>query len=301
MDIPNHRSSHTLPTPRGGGIAVAISWFLGLIYFYVSDSIGSSLFYALLCGMPLTLVGFADDLFSLKAGARFLVQILSAAAGLWFLGGLHTFHLSLFTFHFPLLFSILAFIAIIWSVNLFNFLDGIDGYLGTEVVFIGISLVLLTGDKLGILLAVSVGGFLIWNWPKAKIFMGDVGSTLLGFIVAMLAIYYQNTMQLSIVVLLILASVFWFDATITLLRRIKNREKLSEAHRKHAFQRIVQAGWSHQKTTLYSLGLNGIGLVLAWFANKLPTYQLLFLVIQLVILFFALRFIDRKKPFEYSA
>jgi Fuc2NAc and GlcNAc transferase len=220
--------------------------------------------------------------------------------GLWFLGGLQNLQFTIYNLQLPLLFTPLAFIAIIWSINLFNFLDGIDGYISTELIFIGISIFILTGDSIGILLAVSVGGFLIWNWPKAKIFMGDVGSTLLGFIVAIFAIYYQNTQKVSMVVMLILTSVFWFDATLTLFRRIRNKEKLSEAHRKHAFQRIVQAGWSHTKTTLFSLGLNIIGFFMAFLAMKFELYQPLFLLLQLVILFFAMRYVDVKKPFEYS-
>lgn len=157
-----------------------------------------------------------------------------------------------------------------------------------------------TGSALGILLAVSVGGFLIWNWPKAKIFMGDVGSTLLGFIAAVLAIYYQNTLQLSLVAMLILTAVFWFDATVTLIRRILNKEKLSEAHRKHAYQRIVQAGWSHQKTTLWSLGINCVGFGFAFLATQYMVFQEVLLVMYLGVLYLVLRYIDKQKPFEYS-
>jgi Fuc2NAc and GlcNAc transferase len=301
LDHPNERSSHSVSTPRGGGLAIGIAWFTGLIYFYVTNRAEQSLFYALLSGLPLTLVGFVDDLFDLKPGIRFLVQFICAACALWFLGGLHNCQLSIVNCQFAFILTPLAFIAIIWSINLFNFLDGIDGYISTEVIFIGISLFLLTGNTIEILLAVSIGGFLIWNWPKAKIFMGDVGSTLLGFIVAVLAIYYQNTQQLSIVVMLILTAVFWFDATITLFRRIFNKEKLSEAHRKHAFQRIVQAGWSHQKTTLGSLCINLVGLGFAFLATQYMVIQEILLVVYLGILYLVLRFVDKQKPFEYSA
>lgn len=300
IDHPNDRSSHSVPTPRGGGLAIAIAWFAGLIYFYITQRIEEYLFFALLSGLPLTLIGFADDIFNLKPGIRFLVQFICAASALWFLGGLQNFQFSIFNSQFSFLLTPLAFIAIIWSINLFNFLDGIDGYISTEVIFIGISLFILTRNLLGILLVVSIGGFLIWNWPKAKIFMGDVGSTLLGFIVAVFAVYYQNTQQISIVVMLILTAVFWFDATITLFRRILNKEKLSEAHRKHAFQRIVQAGWSHQKTTLWSLGINIVGLGFAFLATKYVVIQEILLIIYTGLLYLILRYIDKQKPFEYS-
>jgi len=300
MDIPNDRSSHTIPTPRGGGLAVAVAWFIGLTCFFLKGKIESNLYYALLSGLPLTLIGFADDIFNLKPGVRFLVQFFCTAAALFFLRGLSTIDCGLWTMDYGLLLTPLAFIAIIWSVNLFNFLDGIDGYIGTEILFIGVSLFAFTGNQIGLLLATATAGFLIWNWPKAKIFMGDVGSTLMGFTVAVLAIYHQNNMSLSIPVWLILTSVFWFDATVTVFRRIINREKLSEAHRKHSYQRIVQAGFSHQKTTLWAFVLNIVGFGLAWMANTYKTYNLIFLAIDLLALYFVLRWIDKKKPFEYA-
>lgn len=300
LDIPNDRSSHTIPTPRGGGLAVAVSWFLGLIYFLIRKKIEPELFYALLAGLPLTLVGFADDVFNLKPFVRFLVQFVCAALALFFMGGLLSMNFGQWTMVVPLLLTPLAFIAIIWSINLFNFLDGIDGYIGSEVVFIGLAIFGLTGDLLGLLMASATFGFLLWNWPKAKIFMGDVGSTLLGFTVAVLAVYHQNKGISSLWVWLILTSVFWFDATVTLFRRWRNREKLSEAHRKHAYQRLVQSGFSHQKTTLGALGINLLGLGLAWLAKIYSHQAIVFLLLDLIVLYFALRYTDRRKPFEYT-
>lgn len=298
IDIPNDRSSHSIPTPRGGGLAVAIAWFAGLIYLFYNGKVEQNLFYALLCGIPLTLIGFIDDIFSIKPTYRFLIQFICAGMALFFLSGLQKIHIGPLDLQLPYVLTTLAFIAIVWSINLFNFLDGIDGYIGTEVVFIGLAAYLLTGDILGILLSASVLGFLYWNWPRAKIFMGDVGSTLLGFTVAVLAIYHQNNLSLSIPVWLILTSVFWFDATVTLFRRIFNKEKLSLAHRKHAYQRIVQWEFSHQKTTLWALVLNIMGFGLAWLAMKIPHFDYLFLLADILLLFVILRWIDARKPFE---
>jgi Fuc2NAc and GlcNAc transferase len=299
IDIPNDRSSHTFPTPRGGGLAVVIVFFVGLTYFFFEGQIDKHLFYALLSGLPLTLIGFADDVISLKPGVRFLVQFVCAGLALFFLGGLYL-QLIVFNLNMVWLLTPVAFIAIIWSINLFNFLDGIDGYIGSEIIFIGFSIFFLTGENIGILLVTSVGGFLFWNWPKAKIFMGDVGSTFLGFTIAILAIYHQNNHITTLPVWLILTSVFWFDATLTIFRRIKNKEKLSQAHRKHAYQRIVQAGFSHQKTTLWALAINIVGLGLAWLANTFKTYNLVFLILDILILYIVLRIIDKKKPFRYG-
>jgi UDP-N-acetylmuramyl pentapeptide phosphotransferase/UDP-N-acetylglucosamine-1-phosphate transferase len=300
FDLPNARSSHIVPTPRGGGIAVAIAMYSGFILLFVYGRMNYSLFMAILCGIPISIIGFIDDIKGLRPGIRSIVQMFCAILALYFLGGLQNLDLGFVTIKYTWLLTVLAVFGIIWSINLFNFLDGIDGYIGTEIVFIGLSFFLLTMDLSSVMLAMSVLGFLIWNWPKAKIFMGDVGSTLLGFIVAIMIIYYQNEMQVSIIEALILTSVFWFDATVTLFRRIANKEKLNEAHRKHAYQRIVQAGFSHQPTVLWALVLNFVGFGLAWLAMKFEAWNWLFLMIDLTMLLFVLRYIDRKKAFDYQ-
>jgi Fuc2NAc and GlcNAc transferase len=130
--------------------------------------------------------------------------------------------------------------------------------------------------------------------------MGDVCSTLLGYNVAIFAIYYQNTNKSSLIIWLILTSVFWLDATVTLFRRIKNKEKLSTAHRKHAFQRIVQAGFSHQKTVLWMLLLNLIGFGFVLLSLQSPKFEIFYLIVDVVFLLFILKYVDKKKPFEYS-
>ncbi len=297
LDIPNHRSSHTIPTPRGGGLAVAVSWFAGLSFFYKCGIIELNFFYALLSGLPLIIIGFIDDLFNIKPLSRFVVQFICAAMAVYFLGGFQNLQVATVNLKHIYVLTPIAFIAIVWSVNLFNFLDGIDGYIGTEIVFIGLALYLLSGYYTGLLLAMATTGFLIWNWPRAKIFMGDAGSTLLGFTVAVFAIYYQNNFTLSISVWLILTSVFWFDATVTIIRRLLNKEYLAVAHRKHAFQRIVQSGFSHGKTTLWALGLNIFGFTLAILAKGLPEFDYLFLLTDLIILSLIMFRIDKKNPF----
>jgi UDP-N-acetylmuramyl pentapeptide phosphotransferase/UDP-N-acetylglucosamine-1-phosphate transferase len=300
IDHPNDRSSHTIPTPRGGGIAIAISWFLGLAYFYCTNRIDSALFFALLAGVLLTIVGFLDDVLNLNPGIRFLIQFICAVLGLYFLSGMQFLDLGFVSINNAYVLTPIAAIAIVWLINLFNFLDGIDGYISTEVIFVGLSIFVLFNDNVGLLLAVVTLGFLFWNWQKAKIFMGDVSSTLLGYNVAIFAIYYQNQNKASIIIWLILTSVFWFDATITLFRRIRNKENLGQAHRKHAFQRIVQAGFSHQKTVLWALLLNIIGLGFVFLSLSFPKLSTLFLLLDIGLLFMVLKYIDKKKPFEYN-
>jgi UDP-N-acetylmuramyl pentapeptide phosphotransferase/UDP-N-acetylglucosamine-1-phosphate transferase len=297
IDLPNNRSSHSIPTPRGGGLAVAVTWFIGIIFLFIFGKIELHFFIALLCGFPLSLIGFFDDILNLRPSVRFLVQFASAAAGLFFLGGLQKFDLGFFVINNYWILSIPALIGILWAINLFNFLDGIDGYISAEIIFIFGTIAIWHSDISAALLVFAVLGFLIWNWQPAKIFMGDVGSTLLGYNVALFAIYYQNTNQTSIIIWLILSSVFWFDATITLYRRWRNKENLSEAHRKHAYQRLVQSGFSHQKTVLFAFAINIIftGLILTTIYNKV--FLLPVLTLCLVILTIAIRLIDKRKKF----
>lgn len=300
MDVPNERSSHVQITPRGGGIAVVIVWFCGLFYLYSKNLIPQDLLYAFLCGIPIVLVGLLDDILNLKPSVRLIVQIICAGMALFVLGGKMSFSTGFLQINSVWALSPIALLLIVWFINLFNFLDGIDGYIGTEIVFLGIASSIISNDCSGYLLAAATLGFLFWNWQKAKIFMGDVGSTFLGFNIAIMAIFQQNAGEATALQWLILTSVFWFDATVTVLRRLRNKEKLSQAHRKHAYQRLVQAGFSHQKVVLGALVLNLVGFVLAWFAGKYQAYLLAFFILDVAILYVVLRWVDKKKPFEYQ-
>jgi Fuc2NAc and GlcNAc transferase len=271
---------------------------MGIIFLHFTKQIENILFFALLAGIPLSVIGLLDDIANVKPVIRFLIQIFCALSGLYFLNGFSSIDLGFIRITNVWILLPIALIGIIWAINLFNFLDGIDGYISSEVIFICIAIFIIFHDLVSLLLAISVLGFLYWNWQKAKIFMGDVCSTLLGYNVAIFAIYYQNTNKSSLMIWLILTSVFWFDATITLFRRIKNKENLSQAHRKHAFQRIVQAGFSHQKTVIWAFLLNLLGLGLIIFSLKMPGLGILFLAIDIFILFIVLNIIDKKKPFE---
>lgn len=128
--------------------------------------------------------------------------------------------------------------------------------------------------------------------------MGDVGSTLIGFTAGIFAVYYQDINQSSIIVWLMLTSLFWFDATLTLFRRWRNHEKLSIAHRKHAYQRLVQSGFSHQKTVLFSLLVNLPVIGLVWFSIKYPILLLPLFCINLIYLFIIMHIVDKRFPFS---
>ena len=298
LDIPNERSSHSVPTPRGGGVAIAVTWFIGITYLFLKDEINPNLFYAFLSGIFLVGISFIDDIKSQSPKRRMFFQLLSSILALYFLGGMQKVDVGFFVFENVYLLTPLALVAMVWFINLFNFLDGIDGYEASEVIFICLALFFLFSSSAALVLAASCLGFLFLNWQKAKIFMGDVGSTLLGFNIIVFAIYFQNTETTSIFNLLILASVFWFDATYTLFRRWKVGDKLSEAHKKHAYQRIVQSGFSHQKTVLFSIAINLIGFGLVYLSILQPEFVLLFFGLDLFLLFLVMSFINKKKSFK---
>lgn len=290
----NERSSHTVPTPHGGGIALAVTWFLGLFYLYFTSQIDLNLFYALLMGIVISIVSFFDDIYELSAKLRLFVQAIVAIGGLYFLGGFEILTLGIFDIKNLIFTNIFAFFLIVWFINLYNFLDGINGYAGSEAIFLAFAALIIFSGNHFLVLAVSVLGFLYWNWNKAKIFMGDVGSTLLGYNVAIFTIYYANEQASNFWIWIILFSTYWFDATITLIRRKLNKEKLSQAHKKHAYQRLTQAGWSHYKVTNYSILLNLFLFFIVYFVSNI----FIAFVVSLLVLFAVMKFIDYKKEFK---
>ncbi|MBU0633205.1 glycosyltransferase family 4 protein [bacterium] len=293
IDIPNDRSSHTLPTPHGGGIAIAITWFVGLVYLYINHQIEQNLFYPLMLGMIISAVSYIDDLFELSARIRLLAQTFIAISGLYLLGGLHSLNFGIFVIENQIFTNLFALFLIVWFINLYNFLDGIDGYAGSEAIFLALAGFLLFGGTHFLVFAFAVSGFLVWNWQRAKIFMGDVGSTLLGYNIAIFTIYYANQESTDLWAWVILFGLFWFDATLTLFRRYKNGEKLSQAHKKHAYQRVVQSGWSHSKTVKYSILVNMILLGFVYFISNI----FVAFIVTLVLLYMIMMFIDKKKAF----
>ncbi len=287
------RSSHTIPTPHGGGIAIAFTWFIGISYLFYIDDINTSLYFSLLVGVIISIVSYLDDLYELSAKIRLATQALVALLGLYFLGGLEEIDLFLFSIENQLLTNLFAFFMIIWFINLYNFLDGIDGYAGSEAVFLGLAGFLLFGGSHFLVLAIAVLGFLVWNWHKAKIFMGDVGSTLLGYNVAIFTIYYSNIESSNLWVWIILFGLFWFDATLTLIRRYKNGEKLSQAHKKHAYQRLTQSGWAHDRVVLFSILLNIVLFGAVYFISNI----LIAFFVSLMLLYGCIKLVDNKKAF----
>ena len=275
LDRPNERSSHDTPTPRGGGIglmaALLPAWVAGA-FLFAPGTLTTADWLLPLAAAALAGVSLIDDLRDLGALPRLAAQFAAAIAGVLFLPGL-VFQ-GLFP---PWLDATLAVIGWVWFVNLFNFMDGIDGISGVESIAIalGIALigVLLSGVPGGmtaqaLAVAAATVGFLIWNWHPAKIFLGDIGSVGLGYLLAwlLLALAAMGEWEAA----LILPLYYLADATITLLRRLARREKVWQAHREHYYQQAVQSGRSHARVSIVVAATNVALLALALAAAATP-------------------------------
>jgi Fuc2NAc and GlcNAc transferase len=268
MDIPNHRSSHTIPTPRGGGVAFIVGFFLGLPFLLYAHKIPLSIFSAFLsAGALIALLGFLDDHAPIPAKWRILGHLLASALILIFLMGMP--NLNFFSWTFSLTFAnILGAVFLVWLINLCNFMDGIDGLAGIEAITVclgGALLFWLTGHHslviLPLVLLASVAGFLFWNFPPARIFMGDAGSGFLGVVFGIFALQAGHVKQQLFWSWLILLGVFIVDATVTLLRRAISGEKIYEAHRSHAYQHASRIFKSHFQVTMAVFLINVLWLL----------------------------------------
>jgi len=254
MDWPNTRSSHVTPTPRGGGIglmaALLPAWVAGA-FLFSSGPVMKADWLLPLTAAALAGVSWIDDLRNLGALPRLAAQFAAAIAGALVLPGL------VFQCLFPpWLDTALAVIVWVWFVNLFNFMDGIDGISGVESIAIAAGIVLIGGvlslvpagmTAQALAVAAATAGFLAWNWHPAKIFLGDIGSVALGYLLAwlLLALAAMGEWEAAA----ILPLYYLADATITLLRRLARKEKVWQAHREHFYQQAVQSGRSHARVS----------------------------------------------------
>lgn len=298
FDVPNQRSSHSIPTPTGGGLAIVITWYVGITILFYLNIMEKSLYFALMCGVIIAIVSFIDDYVNLKPSIRLLFHFLTSLLAFYFLDGLRAFIIPGLNMKYFILIYPVAIIGMVWFINLFNFMDGLDGFASTEAIILALVMFFYSGNMINLVLIASIAGFLYWNWPKAKIFMGDVGSIQLGFILIVLGIYFHNTYQFSLLNWIMLASPFWFDATYTLYRRWRNKEKLSQAHKKHAYQRIVQAGFSHQQVNFSLIVINLVVIVFILLYREYKFMQLPLFVLSLGMFFLITKLVDRKVPFK---
>lgn len=303
LDIPNERSSHTIPTPRGGGFGFVVVFYIGLVVLWLTHQIDARLALALCGGVPLAYVGHLDDKHGLSARWRFGVQLLVAIWGVAWLGGVPVFDWGCGQWPVPVIGSILAVIATVWLINLYNFMDGIDGIAGLEGIFVlgtaGVVMAYVGSPLAGVagLLVAGLAGFLVWNWPPAKIFMGDIGSGFIGYIIALLLFSSNNAHTLPIPFWIIVLALFMFDAFYTLMARLLRKEKVYEAHREHAYQRLVQKGFKHWQVTVGEGVVNillALPLALLYLTATRVEYALLIIAITVVLSFAAWRVISSR-------
>lgn len=270
LDIPNERSSHTIPTPRGGGVVIVLVCLIGYVIYsiYITGNVN----WAYLSGAVLIAgISWFDDLHTISFYWRFLAHSVAAVLVIGFTGYFQTLavpvagKIELNAFG-----AAVTFLWIVWLTNAYNFMDGIDGIAGMQAVTAGLGWLIVgklfdleTAGFYGGLIASASLGFLILNWQPAKIFMGDVGSAFLGYSFAVLPLLdrqaftdFENKTGRGLLLVIAVLTVwfFVFDTLYTFIRRTLKMEKVWEAHRSHLYQRLVIAGFSHQAIT----GLYGI-------------------------------------------
>ncbi|HAT4461167.1 TPA: glycosyltransferase family 4 protein, partial [Legionella pneumophila] len=264
IDIPNERNLHSRPTVRGGGLV-----FIGLSLFCWFFICNSQFFLTLdqfifsIAIIFIATISFIDDFYNLSVTIRFFFQCLIAFLIVIFILP-SQLDFGLFLFENTYLIAFFLFFAVIWAINHFNFMDGLDGFCASQAIFLLAAYALffnsagsLIYQDFCLILISSLAGFLIFNFPPAKIFMGDVGSASLGLITFFIAIIAQKNYQIPILYWFILNSLFLFDSTVTLIRRIIKHEKWFSPHKKHAYQRLKQLGINSRFILLGQAIING--------------------------------------------
>jgi Fuc2NAc and GlcNAc transferase len=289
VDVPGSRSSHQANTPTGGGVVIVTVFALAVFCLVVLSWVPFLLALSLIPVFSIGVLGYLDDHRDIGIMTRVVVELLLVGA---FILGV-SYLLADQSIYSLATIAILVF-AITWWINLFNFMDGIDGIALSQAIYIALSASLLTylngyglnDITLLLLLMTAVClGFLKWNWQPARIFMGDSGSLFLGFMLGALCVLSVSRGELSLVTWLILAGLFIVDATCTLIWRLARRENIFQAHRSHVYQLLAIRLGQHRKVVFLYSALNLLGLLpCAWFVLAYPDYQWIALLISYVVL-----------------
>ncbi len=288
--VPVDRSSHIAPTPVGGGLAIVGAYLVGLLYLRWNGFLPTSEFTALAVSLAVAIVGLIDDRRHVDFRLRLIVQFAAVFLAMTWIGDIPQVVISgLVTESSVLVWTLFA-ITLLWMTNLYNFMDGIDGFAGIQTCFVGLAAagLLVYGQDYGLallclFLASGAAGFLVWNWPPARIFMGDVGSGFVGFTLGVVAILSIAHESMSLWSWLLLMGCFIVDATLTLLRRLVAGERWYQAHCSHAFQKAARKSGSHQRVTVGLLLINVIWLLpMSVLATIHPEYGVYLAVIGLI-------------------
>ena len=282
---PGERQSHEVATPTGGGLGLIFSIVVTALLLQLAFPLPVFWWQNMLPGiLLLAIVGWRDDKIPVSSLLRLLIQL---TVSVWLLGfgwlQFSSTNLALF---------VGAIVAMVWFINLYNFMDGSNGMAGFQGVFAGMMLAFIFqfGGQfemalIALLVAAACAGFLPLNFPRARVFMGDVASVPLGFIFASLAVYGMRTGILSLPVSILIMSVFVVDATLTLLARVFRGERWYTAHAQHVYQRLIAQGWSHRQVLVLYQAINVILVLPAIvLAEIFPQYAMVTVGLSLLLL-----------------
>lgn len=295
LDRPNERSNHTKPTPRGGGLAVI---FAILIPMLIADLD----IYVVIPILLLASISLLDDLLGVPVPVRFLVQLIAVSIPLAVApDNMLTEAVP------PEVEKIFLGVCWIWIINLYNFMDGIDGISAIETIAVGLGIALLLAfigqfpsqtAHFGMIMAAAACGFWWWNRSPARIFLGDVGSIPLGFITGYMLLLL--IIQGHLFAALILPAYYFSDSTITLLKRVYRKQPIWRSHSEHYYQRAARKGWSHSVIVRYIAGLNILLGFLAVYSIIEPSLNILFLALAYMATFMTMGFFAyESKPDKY--
>lgn len=283
LDIPNERSSHVRPTPRGGGLGFILSFVMAILSLqFISIENLSVDPFLLLTIFPLAIIGFLDDRLNLPSLVRYGVQLVTAILAVIHYGVFSQPWLTNLGLVGIILAGILTVTGFTALVNFYNFMDGLDGFIAS-VTMIQLGFIAFYLDQpLWWLLIAGLLGFLYWNWHPAKIFMGDVGSTVLGAMIAiaLIQVHDPTTAWSSLAITLPITA----DTIYTLIVRLRRRENIFQAHRTHIYQRLQQSGWSHPQVAFSYSFLAGAIALLIINLQVIGSWLSLILVISLIVL-----------------
>jgi len=304
LDYPNERSLHSKPTPRTGGVAILAGVLTGFLLLALWSAAGDYLLWLGLSVVTISVFSYMDDRHGLAVRVRLLGHL--ASAGILTASGLALPVLSLpgVVLAWPVWLGVIfSLLFLIWMANLYNFMDGMDGFAGGMAV-IGFGTFALLGHMAGsqlfsavcLVVAAAAGGFLFFNFPPARIFMGDTGSSVLGLLAGAMILWAARHDVFPFWLGLLVFSPFLVDATATLMRRFFRRERIWKAHKTHYYQRLVLSGWGHRKTVLAEYVLMCACSVTAVMAGSLTTGGQILLLILWIIVYAGLMFgIDRRE------
>lgn len=295
MDHPNERSLHSHSVSRAGGLAIMIAIFMAMsVAALLLDTVISPVL--LIGALAIAVISFLDDCYSLSAAIRFSIHL--AVAVLLVVNGYYLTELEVagWVWQWPLSMAmVVSCLFIVWSINLYNFMDGMDGF-AAGMAIVGFSCFALLGWQAqhqlfvtaNLIVVAAVAGFLLFNSPPAKIFMGDTGSSTLGFFMAAFSIWANVENIFPAWIALLIFSPFIVDASVTLVRRLFAGEKIWKAHRSHYYQRLVQVGWGHRKTVLYAYLVMVLCSISSWLAMQMDAIFQLSMVLGWIVVYFSI-------------